>query len=442
LEKSLTEGEKKPAASRSIWTDEIGDQQFDSFGRGFYFLGMVTLSEIQAARVRLGRAVYRTPCPLSHTLSRLCGCNTYFKLENLQMTGSFKERGALNKLSQLTPAEREAGVVAASAGNHAQGVAYHATRLGIHSVIVMPKATPLVKVSNTRDLGGEVVLHGANYDEALAHAKQLAAEHGFTFVHAFDDEAIIAGQGTIGLELLEEETPFDAVVAPIGGGGLISGIATAMKEARPATRVIGVEPENFAAMKAAIEEGRIIEIPAQPTIADGLAVKRAGQITSEIVRHYVDEIATVSEDEIASAILKLLEIEKTVVEGGGAAALAALLFGKINGLEGKNVGVIVSGGNIDPNLLSKIIERGLAKDGRMVRIRAMMRDRPGELARICQHVADVGANILEVEHNRAFSNLEVGGVEIDLTLEARGHDHVNQLLTVLREDGIKAQALR
>ncbi|HMV46654.1 MAG TPA: threonine ammonia-lyase [Blastocatellia bacterium] len=402
---------------------------------------MVTLSEVQAARVRLGRAVYRTPCPLSHTLSRICGCRTYFKLENLQMTGSFKERGALNKLAQLSPAEREAGVVAASAGNHAQGVAHHATRLGIHSVIVMPKATPLVKVSNTRDLGGEVILHGANYDEALAHAKQLAAEHGYTFVHAFDDEAIIAGQGTIGLELLEEETKFDAVVVPIGGGGMISGVAIALKESQPGIRVIGVEPENFASMKAAVEEGRTVEIPAHPTIADGLAVKRAGERTSEIVRRYVDEIVTVSEDEMASAILKLLEIEKTVVEGGGAASLAALLFGKIKGVAGLNVAMVVSGGNIDPNLLSKIIERGLAKDGRMVRIRAMMRDRPGELARICQHVAELGANILEVEHNRAFSNLEVGGVEIDLTLEARGHDHVNQLLKGLHEDGIEAQRL-
>ncbi|MDQ3010551.1 MAG: threonine ammonia-lyase [Acidobacteriota bacterium] len=402
---------------------------------------MVTLSEIQAARTRLGRAVYRTPCPLSITLSRLCGCNTFFKLENLQMTGSFKERGALNKLLQISPAERQSGVIAASAGNHAQGVAYHATRLGIRSVIVMPKATPLVKVSNTRDLGGEVTLHGANYDEALAQAKLLSAEHGFTFIHAFDDEAIIAGQGTIGLELLDEETVFDAVIAPIGGGGMISGTAIAMKESRPATRIIGVEPENFASMKAAIEEGRIIEIPTQPTIADGLAVKRAGQITSGIVRHYVDEIVTVSEDEIASAILKLLEIEKTVVEGGGAVGLAALLFGKIAELEGKNVAIVISGGNIDPNLLSKIIERGLAKDGRMVRIRAMMRDRPGELARICQHVADLGANILEVEHNRAFSNLEVGGVEIDLTLEARGHDHVRQLLDALHEDGIEAKQL-
>lgn len=402
---------------------------------------MITLSDIQAARVRLGRAIYRTPCPLSHTLSRLCGCQTYFKLENLQMTGSFKERGALNKLLQISSAERKAGVVAASAGNHAQGVAHHATRLGIRSVIVMPKATPLVKVSNTRDLGGEVVLHGANYDEALAHAKELSAEHGFTFVHAFDDEAIIAGQGTIALELLEEEAKFDAVIVPIGGGGMISGVAIAMKESQPGIRVIGVEPENFASMKAAVEEGKIVEIPAHPTIADGLAVKRAGERTSEIVRRYVDEIVTVSEDEMASAILKMLEIEKTVVEGGGAAGLAALLFGKIQGLAGLNVAVVISGGNIDPNLLSKIIERGLAKDGRMVRIRAMMRDRPGELARICQHVADLGANILEVEHNRAFSNLEVGGVEIDLTLEARGHDHVHQLLKALHEEGIEAQRL-
>jgi len=402
---------------------------------------MVTLSEIQAARERLGRAIYQTPCPLSHTLSRLCGCNTYFKFENLQMTGSFKERGALNKLLQLSTAERNAGVVAASAGNHAQGVAHHATRLGIRSVIVMPKATPLIKVANTRDLGGEVVLHGATYDEALAHARELSAEHGYTFVHAFDDEAIIAGQGTIGLELLEENVKFDAVVVPIGGGGMISGTAIAMKESQPGIRIIGVEPEHFASMKAAVETGEIMEIPSQPTIADGLAVKRAGKITAEIVSRYVDDIVTVGEDEIASAILKLLEIEKTVVEGGGAAGLAAVLFNKLTGLEGKNVAIVISGGNIDPNLLSKIIQRGLAKDGRMVRIRAMMRDRPGELAHICQHVAELGANILEVEHNRAFSNLEVGGVEIDLTLEARGHDHVNQLLAALWGDGIKARRL-
>ena len=337
---------------------------------------MVSLSDIQAARQRLGRAIYQTPCPLSHTLSRLCGCNTYFKYENLQMTGSFKERGALNKLLQLSTAERNAGVVAASAGNHAQGVAHHATRLGIRSVIVMPKATPLIKVANTRDLGGEVVLHGATYDEALAHARELSAEHGYTFVHAFDDEAIIAGQGTIGLELLEESVKFDAVVVPIGGGGMISGIAIAMKELQPGIRIIGVEPENFASMKAAVETGQVTEVPAHPTIADGLAVKRAGQKTSELARRYVDDIVTVSEDEIASAILKMLEIEKTVVEGGGAAGLAAVLFNKLSNLEGKNIAIVISGGNIDPNLLSKIIQRGLAKDGRMVRIRAMMRDRP------------------------------------------------------------------
>jgi threonine dehydratase len=400
---------------------------------------MITLKDIQDARARLGRAIYHSPCPLSLTLSRLCGCRTYFKLENLQMTGSFKERGALNKLLRLGEAEKRAGVIAASAGNHAQGVAYHAARLGVRSTIVMPRPTPLIKVANTRDLGGEVVLHGANYDEALAHATRIATQEGMTFIHAFDDEAVIAGQGTIGLELLEEEVAFDAVVVPLGGGGLISGVAIALKENRPSIRVIGVEPEHYAAMKAAMEAGRTVEIAAQPTIADGLAVKRAGELTSEIVRRYVDEIVTVSEDEIASAILKLLEIEKTVVEGGGATGLAAVLFRKIAGIENRNVALIVSGGNIDPNLLSKIIERGLAKDGRLVRIRALMRDRPGELARICQHAAAVGANILEVTHNRAFANLEVGGVEVDLILETRGHDHVGQLLNILREDDIVAE---
>jgi threonine dehydratase len=354
------------------------------------------------------------------------------------MTGSFKERGALNKLLQLSDAEKKAGVIAASAGNHAQGVAYHATRLGVKSTIVMPRPTPLIKVVNTRDLGGEVVLHGANYDEALAHAEHIAAKERMTFIHAFDDEAVIAGQGTIGLELLEEDVEFDAVVVPVGGGGLIGGVAVAMKENNPNIRIIGVEPEYYACVKAALG-GEVMEIATQPTIADGLAVKRAGERTVEIARRYVDDIVTVSEDEIASAILKLLEIEKTVVEGGGAAPLAAVLFNKIAGIEGRNVAIIVSGGNIDPNLLSKIIERGLAKDGRMVRIRILGRDRPGELARICQDAASVGANILEVTHNRAFGNLQVGGVEIDLILETRGRDHVEQLLKVFRENEIEAE---
>ena len=402
---------------------------------------MITLNDIQQAQQRIRGAVVRTPCLQSLTLSRICGCNTYFKPENLQMTGSFKERGALNKLLLLSEAERRAGVIAASAGNHAQGVAYHATRLGIQSTIVMPRPTPLIKISNTRDLGGEVVLHGANYDEALAHARELSAQHGLTFVHAFDDEAIIAGQGTIGLELLEEATRFDAVVVPIGGGGLIGGIAIALKAARPDIRVIGVEPENYASMKAALSHGQPVEIATQPTIADGLAVRRAGIQTLELARRYVDEVVTVSEEEIASAILKLLEIEKTVVEAAGAASLAAVLFQKIAGLAGKNVVMVLCGGNIDPTLLAKIIERGLAKDGRMVQLRTMVRDRPGELARICQIVGDSGANILEVEHNRAFASLEVGGVEIELTLEARGNDHVEQLIEALRADGIEAHAL-
>ncbi len=403
---------------------------------------MISIADIQAARERLGQAIYHTPCPHSVTLSKLCGAQIYCKLENLQMTGSFKERGALNKLLQLTDAEKAAGVIAASAGNHAQGVAYHATRLGLRSVIVMPKPTPLIKVSNTLDLGGEVVLHGANYDEAFARATELAQQHGYTFVHAFDDDAVIAGQGTIGLELLDEPVKFDAVVVPIGGGGMISGIAVALKTMRPNIRIIGVEPAYVPSMKAALEQGHVVEVAAQPTIADGLAVKRAGERTLEIVQRYVDEIVTVTEGEISSAILKLLEIEKTVVEGGGAAGLAALLFKKVTGLAGKNVAVIICGGNIDPNLLTKIIERGLAKDGRLVRVRTIVRDRPGELARICQHVAAVGGNIMEVGHNRAFSELEVGGVEIDLTLETRGREQIEQLLNVLRQDGIEASEVK
>ncbi len=403
---------------------------------------MISIADIQAARERLGQAIYHTPCPHSVTLSKLCGAQIYCKLENLQMTGSFKERGALNKLLQLTDAEKSAGVIAASAGNHAQGVAYHATRLGLRSVIVMPKPTPLIKVSNTLDLGGEVILHGTNYDEAFVRATELAQQHGYTFVHAFDDDAIIAGQGTIGLELLDEPVKFDAVVVPIGGGGMISGIAVALKTMRPNIRIIGVEPAYVPSMKAAVEQGHVVEVAGQPTIADGLAVKRAGERTLAIVQRYVDEIVTVTEGEISSAILKLLEIEKTVVEGGGAAGLAALLFNKLAHLAGKNVAVIICGGNIDPNLLTKIIERGLAKDGRLVRVRTIVRDRPGELARICQHVAAVGGNIMEVGHNRAFSDLEVGGVEIDLTLETRGREQIEQLLHVLRQDGIEASEVK
>lgn len=403
---------------------------------------MITLSDITSARERIAEAIPASPCTISYTLSRICGCRTYFKLENNQMTGSFKERGALNKLLLLSEVERSAGVIAASAGNHAQGVAYHATRLGVRSVIVMPKATPLIKVANTRDLGGEVVLHGAGYDEALAHARQIAESEGLTFIHAFDDDAIIAGQGTIGLELLEEETRFDAVVVPIGGGGMIGGMAVALKESRPDIRIIGVEPAGFACMKAAVETGGPVEIDSQPTIADGLAVRRAGARTTEIVSRYVDEIVTVTEGEIASAILKMLEIEKTVVEGGGAAGLAAVLFNRVPDLQDRNVAIVISGGNIDPNLLMKIIERGLAKDGRMVRIRTLMRDRPGELARICLHVAEVGANILDVAHNRAFANLEVGGVEIELTIETRGRDQVDLLLERFTQDGINAQEIK
>ncbi|MGE0103077.1 MAG: threonine ammonia-lyase [Blastocatellales bacterium] len=403
---------------------------------------MITLSDITSARERIAEAIPASPCPISYTLSRICGCRTYFKLENNQMTGSFKERGALNKLLLLSEGERSAGVIAASAGNHAQGVAYHATRLGVRSVIVMPKATPLIKVANTRDLGGEVVLHGAGYDEALAHARRIAESEGLTFIHAFDDDAIIAGQGTIGLELLEEETRFDAVVVPIGGGGMIGGMAVALKESRPDIRIIGVEPAGFACMKAAVETGGPVEIDSQPTIADGLAVRRAGARTTEIVSRYVDEIVTVTEGEIASAILKMLEIEKTVVEGGGAAGLAAVLFNRVPDLQDLNVAIVISGGNIDPNLLMKIIERGLAKDGRMVRIRTLMRDRPGELARICLHVAEVGANILDVAHNRAFANLEVGGVEIELTIETRGRDQVDLLLERFSRDGINALEIK
>ena len=401
----------------------------------------VTLTTIQAARARIGEAIYFSPCQLSSDLSELTGLPLHLKLENLQRTGSFKERGALNKLLTLSQAERERGVVTASAGNHAQGVAFHAAALGIRAQIVMPLATPQIKVAATRGFGADVVLHGSNYDEACEEALRRRLEEGRTFIHPFDDAEIINGQGTIGLELLEQVPDLEAVVVPIGGGGLISGVACALKETNPRIRVIGVEPEKLPSMLRAREAGAPVTLNAEATFADGIAVRRAGALTLPLVSRYVDEIVTVDDEEIASAILMLLEHEKTLAEGAGAAALAALLQSKTN-LRSRRTVVLVSGGNIDVTLLAKIIERGLVKDGRLLRIRVNLHDRPGALLGLIQILARERANIVEVIHNRAYYGVSLGETVIDVTLETRGAAHIAALGHALREAGFSFERIQ
>jgi threonine dehydratase len=367
-------------------------------------------------------------------LSALTGQQVYLKLENLQMTGSFKERGALNRIAMLTPEQAARGVIAASAGNHAQGVAYHATKRGIHALIVMPLTTPLVKVTATRDFGAEVLLHGANYDESCAEALRLCDEQHLTFIHPFDDPGVMAGQGTIGLELLEQVPQLEAVVVPIGGGGLIGGIACAIKESRPEIRIVGVQTARLPSMQAAIVAHHPVTVDPATTIADGIAVRRAGDLTFPLVERYVDEIVTVEEDEIASAILMLLEREKTLAEGAGAAALAALLEHRTS-LHGAHTAVLVCGGNIDVTLLSRIIERGLVKDGRMVRLRIVLLDKPGALHELTRLVADQRANIIDTLHNRAYYGVNLGDTVVDITMETRGPEHVAELLAALTAEG-------
>ncbi len=398
---------------------------------------MVTLDDVRAARERIRDRIYLSPCARSETLSRATGCQAFLKLENLQMTGAYKERGALSRLALLTPEERGRGLVAASAGNHAQAVAYHAGRLGIPATIVMPEGTPLLKVANTRSHGAKVLMAGTNYDEAYAEARRIEAAEGLTFVHPFDDPAVIAGQGTVGLEILEQVPAADAVLVPVGGGGLASGVAVAVKALRPRTRVIGVQAEVISSMLASLEEGKPVTLEPASTIADGIAVKRPGDLTFEHVRTLVDEIVTVSEEEIASAILYLLEREKTVVEGAGAVAVAALMNQKVR-LEGQQVVCVVSGGNIDVNVVARVIERGLVRDGRLVRIDVLLLDKPGQLARVSQVIASHKANVIEVHHSRAFSD-RFGDTVLQLTLETRGRDHVEEILRALRERGYQVR---
>jgi len=404
-------------------------------------LASVSLSSIMAARARIGEAIHCSPCYLSHYLSEMTGLPLHLKLENLQRTGSFKERGALNKLLTLNQAERERGVIAASAGNHAQGVAFHAAQRGIRAQIVMPLATPQIKVAATRGFGAEVILHGASYDDACEEAIRRRIEDGCTFIHPFDDAEVISGQGTIGLEILEQVPDIESVIIPLGGGGLISGVACALKESNPRIRVIGVEPEKLPSMLRAREAGSPVTISAEATIADGIAVRRAGDVTLPLVGRYVDEIVSVDDEEIASAILTLLEHEKTLAEGAGAAALAAVVQAKTNMRHRRTV-VLVSGGNIDVSLLAKIIERGLVKDGRLLRVRVYLQDRPGALLVLTEILARERANIVETIHNRAYYGVSLGETVIDVTIETRGATHIAAISHALREGQFRFERIQ
>jgi threonine dehydratase len=395
---------------------------------------MISLADIQAARARIRDSFLLTPAPYSETLSRHTDNTLYLKMENLHMTGSFKERGALNRILLMTGDERARGVITASAGNHAQAVAYHASKRGIRVQICMPVLTPLVKVTATRGYGAEVILHGNNFDEAVDEARRRCDAEGLVFLHAFNDDAVIAGQGTIGLELLEQVPDLEAVVVPVGGGGLIGGIACAIREQRPEVRIVGVETTRVPSMQAALLQHHPVLVPPASTIADGIAVRQVGALTYPLFEKYVDEIVTVEEEEIAMAILWLLEKEKTLAEGAGAAGMAAMLTKKTS-LRGKKVVVLICGGNIDVTLLARIIERGLVKDGRLVRLRVPLPDHPGGLNRLTTLVAQQRANVVTVTHDRAYFGVHLGDTIIDITMETRGPDHIVELMAALTEAG-------
>jgi threonine dehydratase len=396
---------------------------------------MLQLADIQGAADRLRSQVLRTPCVESRTLSQLTGARVFLKFENLQFTASFKERGACNKLVQLSSEERARGVIAMSAGNHAQGVAYHAQRLGVRAVIVMPRFTPGVKVERTRGFGAEVVLHGDTLDEARAHALELAERERLVFVHPYDDEAIVAGQGTVALEMLHDVPELDTLVVAVGGGGLIAGMAVAAKALKPEIEVIGVQTLRFPTMYNAVKHASLPQ--GSSTIAEGIAVGTPGQVPRAIIERLVDDLVLVDEGDIEQAIVMLLEIEKTLVEGAGAAGLAAMLKEPAR-FAGRTVGLVLGGGNIDPMLLAAIIERGMARAGRLARIRVGARDVPGSLARITATIAAAGANVDEVHHQRAFTMLAAQNVEIEVVIQTRGPQHVDAVLEALRAAGFEA----
>lgn len=393
---------------------------------------MVSYDDILAARERIGDGVIATPCIRSLPLSELTGCNVYCKLEYLQRTGSFKERGARNALLQLNDEQRGRGVIAASAGNHALGLAWHGQLLGIPVTVVMPSYAPQIKIATCRRLGAKVVRHGETFAEARAKADEIVAAEGRVYVHGYDDPAVIAGQGTIGLEILEQVPQVEAIVIPIGGGGLIAGIALAVKERQPGVKIIGVEAAQMPTFKATISEQHPVKIENKPTLADGLAVSALGANAFEIVRTRFDKVIDVDEALLALSVLRLLELEKSVVEGAGAASLAGLLSGQLDELRGKNVVILLSGGNIDPAVLGSVIDKGLVADGRLIRLNATISDRPGGLARFATAVAQTGASIREIAHDRAFNGADLSAVSIICTLETDDADHAQRVMEALQ----------
>jgi threonine dehydratase len=395
----------------------------------------VSFQQITSAAERISGAVVSTPCPLSIPLSEATGCRIYCKFENLQRTGSFKERGARNALLLLAPDQKRNGVIAASAGNHALGLAYHGQLLGIPVTVVMPRFAPLTKVSNCRRFNANVVLHGNSIGEARQHAEALGTVHGFTYINGYDDPAIIAGQGTLGIEILAQVPDLDAIIVPIGGGGLIAGIALAIKQLKPSVSILGVEPHRAASFTLALKNGRPVPFQLRPTVADGLAVPEVGSNSFEIARRLIDKVLLVDEHAIALAILRLLELEKSVVEGAGAAPLAACLSGLTPELKGKNVVLPLCGGNIDTSTLGRILERGLASDGRLCRVSASISDRPGGLARFASVIAEEGGSIIEIHHDRAFGSEDVTTVMVHCVIETRDEAHIGSLRERLEREG-------
>ena len=399
---------------------------------------MLELADVTAARERVADTARRTPLERSRTFSKRTGADIRLKLEHLQRTGSFKIRGATNKIALLDEAEREAGVVAASAGNHAQGVALAATKAGVDSTIVMPEYAPISKIKATRSYGAEVVLHGIDYDTAAERAHEIERQEGRVYVHAFDDPAVMAGQGTIGLEMADQCPGVDTVVVPIGGGGLISGIATAIKASTDA-RVIGVQAEGAASAAESLEEGEIVERESVDTIADGIATRKIGEETFDIIRKRVDEVVTVSDAEIANALTSLLERSKTLVEGAGAVPLAAAVEERFEYKDDETIVPTLCGGNIDLNVLTTVITRGLVERGRFLRIKTVLKDRPGALEELVELLTDYRTNIYAIEHDRASKNIAVNAAEVELDLETRGHAHVTKLLDALESNGYEVE---
>jgi len=398
---------------------------------------VIAFADITAARERIRGGIYESPCVESIPLSQLTGAHVYCKLDYLQRTGSFKERGARNALLQLPAQARARGVIAASAGNHAQGIAYHGSLLGIPVTVVMPKFAPLIKVTNCRHLGATVLLHGVDLAEARAHAETIAQREGLTFIHPFDNAQVIAGQGTIALEILEQTPDVQAIVAPVGGGGLLAGIALVTEALGPDVRVVGVEPEHAACLSQALAAGHPVPVTLSSTLADGLAVAQTGAQAFEVLRRVVDRVVTVDEAAIALAVLRLMELEKSVVEGAGAAPLAAFLAGKLDMLKGLDVVLVLAGGNIDITILDRVIEIGLVADGRLTRFTVSISDRPGGLARLAQVIASTGASIKEIVHDRAFSGPDLSEVRVVCVVETTGHEHVAQLHRALADARVR-----